>query len=39
LTLTEVQYSESVVSAPEPSVTVALLGLSAVAVALGKKKK
>jgi hypothetical protein len=38
LTLAEVQYSEAAVSVPEPSATIALLSLSAIAVALGKRK-
>jgi hypothetical protein len=39
LTLTEVQYSEAIVSTPEPSTTIAFFSFSAVIMALKKKKK
>ena len=39
LTLAEVQNSKVYVKAPEPSATVALLSLSVITVALGKRKK
>ncbi len=39
LTLTELQNSEAYVTAPEPSATIALFSLSAIAMALGKRKK